>query len=321
VAKALLHTDQAPFSVMGISGWCLAHDRSKMSKSKGNTIDPLALLDQHGTDVVRYWAANSRLGNDTAFSEDVLKIGKRLVTKLRNAAKFCAPHLSGFDGQDALVWQDLNDGRIVWTADKWLLERLHEVVANATNHHAAYDYTDALEETERFFFADFCDNYLELVKGRIYGEVGDSAAKLSAQLTLGHALVAILHLFAPFMPFVTEEILHDTLPKTAKKLVSVHARGGWPKAQHYHHDAAILALGNTALEALAKVRGAKSERGVSIKAPLARVSVTAGIALPADLLDDLKHTVSAGILSAAHDKGAALDVKIEWPVSAAESHP
>ncbi len=317
VAKSMLHTGQSPFSVMGISGWCLAKDSSKMSKSKGNGVDPVSLLDQYGTDVVRYWAANYRLGHDTAFSEDVLKIGKRLVTKLANAAKFVAPHVAAFDGQAETALQDVEESQIGHTLDKWLLGRLGQVVGAATNAFARYDYPDALAATERFFFGEFCDHYLELVKGRVYGEVGNSADKLSAQLTLGHALATILRLFAPFLPFAAEQILHETLPKSAAKAISVHARGQWPRADRFPRDEAALAAGAVCVEALGQVRAAKSERGVSIKAPLRRVTVglPAGQTLPADLLADLKQTVSAAEIAVAEillaDKLVALVV--EWP--------
>ena len=312
VAKAFLHTGQAPFRALAISGWCLANDNSKMSKSKGNIIHPEALLDRFGTDVVRYWTATARLGRDSAYSEDVLKVGKRLVTKLVNAARFCAPQLAEFDGQDAPAWQDVTDGHIHCAIDLWLLAKLSKVVGTATNHFQAYDYTDALEVTERFFFGDFCDNYLELVKGRVYGEVGDAAAKRSAQLTLGHALLAILQLFAPFLPFATEDTLHEVLPKTAAKLVSVHARGGWPRHDHLPVKEEALAAGELAIEALARVRAAKSERGVSIKAPLAKVTIAhAGAALPQNLLDDLRQTVSAVELVSV--SATETLVTAEWP--------
>jgi valyl-tRNA synthetase len=318
VAKSLLHTGQAPFSVMGISGWCLAENREKMSKSKGNGVQPVALLNQYGTDVVRYWAANYRLGHDTAFSEDVLKVGKRLVTKLTNAAKFVAPHVAGFDGQDAPAWQDIEDGHISHTTDKWLLARLSQVIVAATTALERYDYPTALELTERFFFGEFCDNYLELVKGRVYGEVGDAAAQKSAQLTLGHALVALCKLFAPFLPFASEQVLHDTLPKTAKKLVSIHARGNWPKADQFRDDRntdAFLASGAACLEALSQVRGAKSEKGVSIKTPLALVTIATDTAIQADMLADLKQTVSTAEIAVA--SGSGVTVSVEWPVEAA----
>jgi valyl-tRNA synthetase len=310
VAKALLHEDKPPFATMAISGWCLAHDNSKMSKSKNNIVQPQKLLDQYGTDVVRYWTATARLGRDTAFSEDVLKVGKRLVTKLTNAAKFVASHVESFDGQKTGAAEDVSAGRITETLDLWLLTRLSETIEAATNHFDAYDYTDALEVTERFFFSDFCDNYLELVKGRVYGELGEEAQKRSAQLTLGHALTAILKLFAPFLPFAAEQALHDTLPKTAHHLGSIHARGTWPQAEAYPRNAEARLSGQACLTVLSLIRGAKSERGVSQKAALDRVIVMA----PADLSSlaaDLRQTVSASELL--FRDAEEFSIAVDWP--------
>ncbi len=303
VAKSMLHTDQVPFSTIAVSGYCLARDKTKMSKSKGNGIEPRDLLDQNGTDIVRYWAANSRLGHDTAFSDDVLKIGKRLVNKLRNAAKFVAPHVAAFDAQETTTAiNDVADGRVHCTLDLWLLGRLSQVIATATNRFHAYDYTDALESAERFFFGEFCDNYLELVKGRIYGEVGNEADRLSAQLTLGHALLAILHLLAPFLPYAAEDVLHETFPRTAARLVSVHARGGWPQAGRYPVAEVALEAGELAVIILGQVRAAKSEKGVSIKVPMAKATISVASANAAslqasNLMNDLKHAANVTELS------------------------
>ena len=316
VAKALLHTNEAPFATMALSGWCLANDNTKMSKSKGNIVQPHKLLDQYGTDVVRYWTATARLGRDTAFSEDVLKVGKRLVTKLTNAAKFVALHIAAVEGEGLPAAANIMDGRITQPLDLWLISRLSQVIEQVTNHFHAYDYTDALEITERFFFSDFCDNYLELVKGRVYGEIGSEADKLSGQLTLAHGLFAVLRLFAPFLPFTTEQIFQDVFPKTTKLRGSIHQRGFWPQADNWPRDAEALRQGQLCLEILAAVRGAKSDKGVSLKAPIAQLTIHAA---PADqitasgLLADLAQTVSAAeVAFAAPQADARFSLTIDW---------
>jgi valyl-tRNA synthetase len=174
LVKSHYHGNCEPWKNLMISGWCLAEDKQKMSKSKGNVVTPIALIEEHGADVVRYWASTSKLGQDTAFSKDLLKIGKKLVTKLWNATKFAAIHLEklpeGFANQGKTAQQMVAEGDISATLDKWILTRLHHTIAEAGEAFTAYEYAAALRKMEDFFWNDFCDNYLELVKKRAYGE-------------------------------------------------------------------------------------------------------------------------------------------------------
>ena len=162
-----------------------------MSKSKGNVVTPMALLEEHGSDGVRYWAASGRPGADTAFDPGQMKVGRRLAIKLLNASKFV------LSKQDA-------PGAVTAPVDEGLLTKLARIVDESTVDLENYNYTRVLERTESFFWF-FCDDYLELVKGRRYGDQGPEAAA-SANGALLTALSAMLKLFAPFLPFVTEEV-------------------------------------------------------------------------------------------------------------------
>lgn len=274
IVKAHLHNDSIPWKNLMISGWCLAEDKSKMSKSKGNVITPVALIEERGTDAVRYWAATSRLGQDTAFSPDLLKIGKKLVGKLWNATQFAAIHLSKLDAAPTTA---ATDHAISETLDRWVLSRLGETIAKATDAFATYEYAEALDATNQFFWSDFCDNYLELIKKRVYNEDGSasSAAQQSAVRTLYYVLDGILKLYAPFTPHVTEELYSHIFADAYAAHGSLHARGQWPSAADYPLDAEALTDGRHAVELLDIIRKAKSESNRSIKFPIAQLALFA----------------------------------------------
>jgi len=259
--RAHLEHDSLPWTNTAISGWVLDPDRKKMSKSKGNVVTPLDHLEQFGADAVRYWAASGRPGTDTAFDEGQLKVGRRLAIKLLNASRF-ALGLGGGDGATRATDLSL----VTEPLDRAMLAELARLVDEATAAFDGYDYARALERTEAFFW-DFCDQYLELVKGRAYGGRGDEAA-WSAQAALQLALSTLLRLFAPFLPFVTEEVW------SWWQEGSVH-RGPWPDASTLRDAAAdgdpqAFAIG---AEVLGAVRRAKTEQKRSLKWPVESVAV------------------------------------------------
>ncbi len=268
-----------PWSDAAISGWILDPDRKKMSKSKGNVVTPLGLLQDHGSDGVRYWATSARLGADTAFDEAQMKIGRRLAIKLLNASKFALTMAEG-----AI---EVDSSRVALPIDRALLAELARVVDRSTSAFESYDYTRALETTETFFWA-FCDDYLELVKDRAYNRDGafDEAASASARTTLVIAVDTLLRLFAPFLPFSTEEVW------SWWRAGSVHA-AQWPVSQELHRISAgsserIVAVTAAALQAIRKV---KSDAKVSQRTELAELTLQVPAADAADLeaaLADLK---------------------------------
>lgn len=275
IVKAFHHGNTIPWKNLMISGWCLAADRSKMSKSKGNVVTPIDLIEGKGADVVRYWASTSKLGADTAFSEDVLKIGKKLVNKLWNATKFAAIHLDKLQGTPKSAREEMESGVISEVLDQWILTRLHRAIAKATAEFENYEYSDARAAAEDFFWNDFCDNYLELVKARIYGNEFDAKAQMSAVHTMYHCLNGLLRLFAPFVPHVTEELYSHIFDKEYEKAGSLHARGSWPKASDYPVNADAEQVGIDCVSILNAIRKQKSERNVSIKFPIETLSVFA----------------------------------------------
>ncbi len=299
LVKAHLHENTIPWKNLMISGWCLAADKTKMSKSKGNVVTPVALIEEKGTDAVRYWASTSRMGADTAFSEDLLKIGNKLVNKIWNASKFASMQLAHLKGTPMTAAADIKAGVITETLDKWIISRLHKAVAKATKDFVEYEYCDARVAAEDFFWNDFCDNYLELAKARAYGQFGE-AAQQSACYTIYHCLDGVLRLFAPFVPHITEEIFSTMFVDKYRASGSLHARGMWAKAADYAVDELAEKVGITTVELLELVRKAKSERNISIKVPLVQMvvgktaSVDAGIwALLPSVSDDLKSATSA----------------------------
>ncbi|MCW3844047.1 valine--tRNA ligase [Micromonospora yasonensis] len=281
--RAHLEFGVLPWRDVELSGWILDPDRKKMSKSKGNVVTPMGLLEQHGSDAVRYWAANGKPGMDLSFDPAQIRVGRRLATKLLNASKFAL----GLGAADALraPYDNSSSARLTprhdlelsatEPLDTAMLTELSGVVAAATTAFDGYDHTAALMATEAFFWR-FCDDYIELVKERAYG-TGPGAD--SARAALATALSVQLRLFAPVLPFVTEEVW------SWWRYGSVH-RATWPttyevgRATQGPGDPELLRL---AADALGQVRRAKSERKLSMKADVPLAEALG----PAALLDQL----------------------------------
>jgi len=267
VLRAEQEQGVAPWKNAGISGFIVDPDRKKMSKSKGNVVTPKGMLDDHGSDAVRYWAASSRLGTDAAFDPQnpkQIKIGRRLAIKVLNAAKFVYSFPEPVEGAVATEPLDLD-----------LLAELNRVVEIATKAFDEFDHARALETTEHFFWV-FCDDYLELVKERAYGS-STPEGQASAAITLRTAVDVLLRLFAPFIPFATEEVwswTHDDSVHTAP----------WPLAADVEAPTGLLPLVS---EALISIRRAKTDAKASQKTEVTSATIS-GPALLELGLDDLK---------------------------------
>lgn len=302
IAKAALHENSVPFKNTAISGWCLASDKSKMSKSKGNVIRPEDVMDNYSADTVRYWSANGRLGQDTAYSEDMLKIGRRHLTKMWNAARLVQIAIADYTPVEKNAAEAVKSGTIKEGFDLWILGRLHEVIDSVTKEFEEYQYSVALSVVEKFFWADYCDNYLELAKGRLYKEVGDTAGYESARATLYFVQEAILQLFAPFFPFMTEEIFADLYPKKFTEIGSIHARGNWPAADSVPASVEYLQRGAAAIDVLSAVRKMKSALNQSMRLPIVKLTLSSAPEKASDwnsiqeFWPDLQKTISCETL-------------------------
>ncbi|MFD2674852.1 valine--tRNA ligase [Gulosibacter bifidus] len=255
--RSQLEEGKRPWKNATISGFIVDPDRKKMSKSKGNVVTPVGLLDQHGSDAVRYWAASSRLGTDAAFDPQrptQIKIGRRLAIKVLNATKL----VLGFDATGA------ETAAITNPLDRAMLAALRDVVAQATAAFDEYNHARALEVSESFFWT-FCDDYLELVKERAYSD--DAAGRASAVAAMRLAANVLARLFAPFIPFATEEVW------SWWQQGSVH-EAAWPTVEEIPADGDANALA-VASSALTIIRGVKTEAKVSQKTPLIQVTVAA----------------------------------------------
>jgi valyl-tRNA synthetase len=290
-----------PWRHAAISGWILDPDRKKIGKSVGNAITPLGYLEKYSTDAVRYWAGSARLGTDTVFSEEQMKVGRRLAIKVLNASRFVLSRLDGSEtplpasGLEAL--------------DAAMLGRLAAVVDEATAELASYDHAKALEITESFFWS-YCDDYLELVKARAYGDPSE-AGPASAREALGVSLSTILRMFAPFLPYCSEEAwswwqegsIHRSPWPSGAALASVAGPGADPE------------LLGAASQVLVALRRAKTEAKGSMRRQVARCVVVGPPSL-VELVElaegDLRDAGAIATLELVADPGAsALSVEVE----------
>ncbi|MDA1185149.1 MAG: valine--tRNA ligase [Acidobacteria bacterium] len=256
VLRSHLEHDGLPWSNAAISGFVTDPDRKKMSKSKGNVVTPMGLLESHGSDAVRYWSASIRSGSNTtldATNANQMKVGRRLGIKLLNAARFA-------------LMQATPRGPITEPLDRGMLSSLSLLVDESTEHLEAYDYARVLERTERFFWS-FCDDYLELVKARRYGDFTPEGAA-SANSAMLVALSTMLRLFAPYLPFVTEEVWSWWRPG------SIH-RTAWPTSDEVvapigGADTAMVTVFLQSQLALADIRRIKAAAKKPVKAVIER---------------------------------------------------
>ncbi len=252
-----------PWTDVLISGWGIAGEgMGKISKSRGGgPMPPMDMIEKFSADAVRSWAASTSPGKDSVISEEKIQNGARLVTKLWNVGKFSS-QLSAISSQTSPLSP----------ADTWILSRLQNLIRRVTSLFEGYDYAAAKSEVEGFFWGELTDNYLEMCKQRLYGE--DETSKAAARWTLDQTLLAVLKLFAPFLPYVTEAIDQE-LYREREAVLSIHLTD-WPQAQEAWINSQAEAFGDLLVEIATAVRRYKSEHNLSLGAELDRLQLAAG---------------------------------------------
>jgi valyl-tRNA synthetase len=263
IVKSLYHTGQIPWKDIMVSGFVLAKKGEKFSKSKGNSeLSPKELIENHSADVIRYWAANSKLGTDTFFSIDELGIAKRFITKLWNASKFALAHL-----QDIDIHADIQ----LMPVDRWIMERCKQTTIDALNLLEQYEIGSARHTIDDFFWKDLCDYYLEIVKERLYQpEIHGHMQRQSAQYALYYCMLNALKLYAVYVPHITERIYQNFF-RQHEKSISLH-RLCWETEETF--DDEIILFGEKLKDVISQTRKYKTENALSMKTEIEKVVIT-----------------------------------------------
>lgn len=263
IVRSLYHTGKLPWKELMINGFILAKKGEKISKSKNNNndLEPVSLIGNHSADVLRYWAASARIGTDTFFSIDELSIPRRFVTKLWNASKFAISHL-----QDV----DFSMQPFLLPVDRWIIERTNQTIINATNLLNNYEIGSARHEIDDLFWKDFCDNYVEIIKERLYQpELHGYKERCSGQHALYYALFNILKLYSIYVPHITEYIYLEFF-KVHEKSISIHLNK-WEKPTTVDSD--LLTFGENLKAVISDMRKYKSENNLSMRSEMDSLTI------------------------------------------------
>ena len=273
VVKSQLHNMKNPWNHVMISGWALDPHGKKMSKSKGNVVDPKKIIEKYSSDCLRFWASGSNLGEDLSFQEKELITGNKTINKIWNASKFVIMNIDDYKKEKP---KNLN------IIDKWIFTKLSKTIENCTKSFEEYEYSKSKNLTENFFWI-FTNDYLEIVKSRMYNDNYSKQDVLSGKYTLYNVLLILLKLFSPIMPHITEEIYQNYFRKFEKEK-SIHITS-WPKCEKYN-DVEVV---NRAVEIIKKLRKYKSDNNMSMNAPLKKIILNEKMTEP--VLDAIKNTM------------------------------
>ncbi|MCK5107519.1 MAG: valine--tRNA ligase [Nanoarchaeota archaeon] len=289
VVKSKLHFNMLPWNDCFINGWMLDPKGKKMSKSKGNIIEPQGMIDKYSADSLRFMAAGCKLGDDLAFQEKDLVTGHKFCNKLWNASKFVFMNLEDYKKTEKEE-QTLHKKPDLSLMDKWLLSKLNRTIKISTEAYEEHNFMRNKMDTEKFFWQSFCDNYLEIVKHKLYN--AEAKEKESAQYCLSYSLLTVLKLMAPVMPHITEEIYQSYFAKN-EQLKSIHL-SPWPKFDKKLIDEDIEKTGDLIINIISEVRKFKSQNQLSLKEELSLLEIKADKELQEKLkpaLEDLKNTL------------------------------
>ncbi len=283
ILKAYLHFKDIPWKDIALGTFVLDPKGKGMSKSKGNVVWVDDLLERYDVDTFRYWVGTASWGSDLPFQEKDLVAGKKFLTKLWNASKFALMHLEDYKGKKPKLE----------AMDKWLLTKINDVVKVSTENFDNYNTSESKKITELFFWHTFCDNYLEIIKDRMYNpDKRGKKARESAQYTLYYSLDILLKLLAPIIPHITEEIYSLYF---AKKEKSIHI-SEWPKFDKKLEDKKAEKIGDYAVDIIATVRKYKSGKNISLGAEIKELVIDTKEDLK-DVLYDIKATIKAEKIS------------------------
>lgn len=264
IIKSVYHEESIPWGALAISGNVADPKGEKMSKTKGNVVDPFEVMEKYSGDALRFWAAGSKLGEDLSYNEKDLLTGQKTVTKLWNATRFALLLLDDFTPKKEVTY------RLI---DRWLLTKLHYLAKQTTTQFDKHQYARVKLAVDSFFWQEFTANYMELIKDRLYNPEGYEGEAEGAKQTLYTALYALARFFAPFMPFITEEI-YQLYFKNFESAKSIHLTL-WPNYEEFLLDDSAQKIGDVLMQVAQEVRKVKAEKQVSMKEPIKQLFLSA----------------------------------------------
>jgi len=263
IVKSLYHENKVPWSNIAISGHGLSPEKIKVSKSRGNASDPKEMMDAYSADAIRYWASSSKLGEDSIINEEKIASGQKLVNKLWNVTSFSYQFLENYSPSTQTP--------TLLPTDKWILSRLNRLISEVTKDFEEYNHASAKNRIEEFFWEVFTDNYMEMVKTRLYDSPDGSIERDSAKYTLYNVLSTIIQLFAPIIPYITEEV-YQLVFKKATDAASIHL-SSWPTARQELIDTGSENIGDMLIEIATAVRRYKSEKKIPMGSQLEKIKI------------------------------------------------